>query len=220
MSWLALMPLRGGSKSIPGKNLRELAGRPLFAWSLEQALRSAAFDRVVVASDAPSIRARVSAEFGAEIEVVDRSAANATDEASSEAIMLEVAEGRCFDVMALVQGTSPLTLARHFAEARDAFERHGWDSLLSVVTSHRFYWTRDARPLNYDPRRRPRRQDWDGTLIESGAFYFTRRALLLAERCRLGGRIGVYEMPASTLIEIDEPADLAQAEAALAARRG
>ena len=218
MRWLALMPLRGGSKSIPGKNLRHIAGRPLFAWSLEQVLRSKAFERVVVATDADSISAAVKELFGSAVEVIGRSAATATDEASTESVMLEVQRKLPFDVVGLVQATSPLTRARHFVEARERFEHHNWDSLLTAVASRRFYWSCDGRPLNYDPQARPRRQDFAGSLIENGAFYYTRAAILERFRNRLGGKIGIYEMPADTLAEIDEPEDWHVVEQALMAR--
>ena len=68
MRWVALLPLRGGSKSIPGKNLRAIAGRPLYTWSLEAALDSGCFDTIYVASDDAAIRADAEARYGARIE--------------------------------------------------------------------------------------------------------------------------------------------------------
>jgi CMP-N-acetylneuraminic acid synthetase len=216
--WVALMPLRGGSKSIPRKNLLDVAGRPLFAWSLQAAVDSRVFDEVVVASDDAAIRAAVSAAFGAAVTVLDRSPENASDTASSESVMLEVLAQRPCDVLALVQATSPLTTAADFVAARGRFERDGLDSLLTAVRWKRFVWSDDARPLNYDPQARPRRQDFAGALVENGAFYFTRSNLLAAGGSRLGGRIGIHEMAAETLTEIDEPADLVEVARLLAAR--
>ena len=83
MRWVALLPLRGGSKSIPGKNLRPMAGRPLYAWSLEAALDSNCFDAIYVASDSAAIRDDARARYGSRIEVVDRAPENATDTASA-----------------------------------------------------------------------------------------------------------------------------------------
>ncbi|MGE0487163.1 MAG: hypothetical protein AB7Q81_23625 [Gammaproteobacteria bacterium] len=220
MRWVALMPLRGGSKSIPRKNLLEVGGRPLFAWSLEAAVTAQVFDEVVVASDDAEIRAAVTAAFGAAVTVLDRRAENASDTASSEAVMCEVLAQRPCDVLALVQATSPLTTAADFVAARARFERDELDSLLTAVRWKRFVWSDDARPLNYDPAARPRRQDFAGALVENGAFYLTRSTLLECGGSRLGGRIGIHEMGADTLVEIDEPADLAEVARLLAARRG
>ena len=217
--WVALMPLRGGSKSIPGKNLRDLAGRPLFAWALEQAVESGCFEQIFVATDSGAIRAAVSELFPGTVAFAERSPESATDEAPTETVMLEVQRQVPFDVLALVQATSPLTRAEDFREARRLFERGNYDSLVTVAGYRRFLWSRDGQPLNYDPRRRPRRQDFEGMLVENGAFYFTRAGVLTRWRCRLGERIAVYRMAPETLLEVDEPADWEQAEALLAQRR-
>lgn len=218
--WLALMPLRGGSRGIPDKNLRDMAGRPLFAWALEQAVASECFNEICVSSDSERIRDRVRGLFGTAVTVLERSAASATDQAATEQVMLEVADQRAFDVMALVQATSPLTRAEDFRAARRRFEDDGLDSLVTGVPSSRFVWSDAGEPLNYAPQARPRRQDMAPSLVENGAFYFTRRNILLTSGCRLGGRIGVHPMAVETLVEIDEPADWPLVEDHLVRRIG
>lgn len=218
MAWLALLPLRGGSKSIPGKNLKPIAGRPLYAWSLGAALESGCFDTVVVASDDAAIRADVAARFGARVMVVDRDPANASDTASSESVMLEVAARFDSEVFCLIQATSPLTRPEDFRVARARFDAEQLDSLLTGVAQKRFFWRHDGTPLNYDPARRPRRQDFAGTVMENGAFYFTRTALLHASGVRLGGRVGVHVMHDECAAELDEPADWPVIEALLRPR--
>lgn len=208
MRWVALLPLRGGSKSIPGKNLRPIAGRPLYGWSLGAALESDCFDTIYVASDSAEIRDDVRRRFGSRVEVLDRDPLNASDTASSESVMLEVvARTPTSDVFCLIQATSPLTRADDFRAARERFERDGLDSLLTGVEAKRFFWTPDGEPLNYDPASRPRRQDFAGSVMENGAFYFTRSALLVRTGSRLGGRIGVHRMHDECAAELDEPAD-------------
>jgi len=64
-----------------------------------------------------------------------------------------------------------------------------------------------ARAVNYDPAKRPRRQDWDGELIENGAFYFTTKEVMEREECRLGGRVALHEMEEHTFAELDSPTD-------------
>ncbi|MCC6707213.1 MAG: N-acylneuraminate cytidylyltransferase [Gammaproteobacteria bacterium] len=218
MRWVALLPLRGGSKSIPGKNLRTIAGRPLYAWSLEAALDSGCFDAIYVMSDAEDIRADARARYGARIEVVDRDPANATDTASSESVMLELAANVDCDVLCLIQATSPLTRVEDFRAARARFESEGLDSLLTGVELKRFFWRHDGQALNYDPAHRPRRQDFAGTVMENGAFYFTRRRLLDETGVRLGGRTGVHVMHEECAAELDEPADWPVIEALLKPR--
>ncbi|MBK8960584.1 MAG: acylneuraminate cytidylyltransferase [Proteobacteria bacterium] len=218
MRWVALLPLRGGSKSIPGKNLRSIAGRPLYAWSLTAALESGCFDAIYVASDDADIRADARARFGARVEVVDRDPANASDTASSESVMLELAAQVECDVLCLIQATSPLTRSEDFRAARARFEAEQLDSLLTGVELKRFFWRHDGQALNYDPARRPRRQDFAGTVMENGAFYFTRRRLLDETHVRLGGRIGVHVMHEECAAELDEPADWPVVEALLRPR--
>jgi N-acylneuraminate cytidylyltransferase len=201
------MPLRANSKSIIEKNVRIMAGRPLFAWSLEQAIESGCFDEIYVATDSPKIRKSVSDEFSSAVVVLDRSAATCTDTASTESAMLEFQQQVPFDVLCLIQATSPLTRAEDFRSAKHKFLAENLDSLLTSVPSKRFFWTTAGVPINYDPIKRPRRQDFEGCLMENGAFYLTRARLLEESGSRLGGRIGIHEMAAEAAIEIDDETD-------------
>ncbi|MEJ8568198.1 N-acylneuraminate cytidylyltransferase [Elongatibacter sediminis] len=215
MRWVAYMPLRGGSKSIPGKNVRELSGRPLFAWALGEAVASDCFDAVWVGTDSDDIARAVNREFGEQVAVFRRGPDTCTDEASTESALLEFAAAEAFDVLCTIQATAPLTRADDFRAARAQFEAAAADSLVTATREKRFYWSPAGEPLNYDPVRRPRRQDFAGTLVENGAFYYTRRPVLEELQCRLGGTISVYEMAPETAIEIDEPADWTLIEAML-----
>lgn len=205
--WVALVPLRAGSKSIPMKNLRPIAGRPLFSWVVAEAIRSAAFEEVWIATDSPEIAGEAERLFGSQINVFERSPESSTDTAPTEAVMGEFQAAVAFDVLGLIQATSPLTDAAHLAEAKQQFLAHDYESLVTVVRSKEFLWNEDGRPVNYEPAHRPRRQDHPGHLVENGAFYFTRSDVLRDRRCRLGGRIGLFEMPASCRWELDEPED-------------
>jgi N-acylneuraminate cytidylyltransferase len=214
---VALVPLRGGSKSIPDKNIRLIAGKPLCAWVLEAACRSKVFAEVVVSTDAPKIAAVVQ-RLDLPVKILNRPAALATDEASTEAVMLHAAQLLDFDVLATIQATSPLVQAEDFRRAWDIFKTSGYDSLLTAVRTKRFFWQDDGTALNYNPRQRPRRQDFPGSLMENGAFYLTSRRLLEQTSCRLGGRIGLYEMALESAVEIDEPEDWSLVERALISR--
>ena len=204
---VAMIPLRGGSKSIPDKNVRVMAGRPLCAWVLQSAVDAAQIDRVYVSTDSDRIKATVqSLSLG--IEIVDRPPEFATDEASTESVMLHVSECvQPFDRLVTIQATSPLLEHWQLDEALEKFDAGRYDSMLSVVRSKRFFWREDGTPLNYDPLHRPRRQDFAGALMENGAFYVTTRTLLASSKCRLGGRVGVYEMPEDSATEVDDPRD-------------
>lgn len=214
---VALVPLRGGSKSIPDKNIRLLAGRPLCAWVLQAAVESQHIDKVYVSTDSPKIR-EVVQQLRLGIEIIDRPTAIATDETSTEAVMLHFMQAIPFERLVTIQATSPLLEAKHLDHALQAFTLGRYDSMLSAVRTKRFFWRDDATPLNYDPQHRPRRQDFLGTLMENGAFYITTRQILENFACRLGGSIGIHEMPDDTAVELDEPADWNIVAAQLTAR--
>jgi CMP-N-acetylneuraminic acid synthetase len=211
MRTVALIPARGGSKSIPGKNIKLLGSKPLIHWTLEAAARCDAINEVYVSSDSAEIRACALALEHPKVRVVERAPELATDTASTEAVMLDFAASVSFDRLVLIQATSPLTTSRDLADALEHFESVGADSLLTVTREHRFRWQKadDAfvAPVNYDPARRPRRQDWDGEVVENGAFYICGRQGLLASKSRLHGRVACWQMSAKTAVEIDTPDD-------------
>lgn len=208
---IALVPMRGGSKSIKNKNIKYIAGRPLCAWALKAAVESAIFDEIIVSTDSDLI-AEVVESLGLGITVMMRPATLAQDTTSTEAVMLHIAEQVEFDVMTLIQVTMPLVTDKDFINAYQKFNDEVLDSLLTGAQVKNFYWTHDGNPINYDPLKRPRRQDFDGVLMENGSFYMTRKELLLKEKCRLGGKIGIYTMPCYTAVDIDEEDDWLIAE--------
>ena len=204
---VALVPLRGGSKAIPGKNIKIIGERPLCAWVLDAAVNAARIAQVCVSTDDQEIK-EVVTRLDLGIRIIDRPAELATDEASTESVMLHFLEHSTeFDRLVTIQATSPLLEGWQLDEALERYETEQYDSMLSVVRTKAFFWNEDGTPVNYDPMHRPRRQDCAGTLMENGAFYITNRALLARSRCRLGGRVGLYEMPPDTAIEIDDPTD-------------
>jgi N-acylneuraminate cytidylyltransferase len=214
---VALVPLRGGSKSIPRKNVKPIAGRPLCAWAISAALSTPGIDEVWVSTEDAAI-AEAARAADERVRVLDRPAALARDESSTESVMLHFAKEVEFDWLVTLQATSPLTTAEDLGRALDRVARERLDSLLTGVRLKRFLWSDEGKPLNYEPRRRPRRQEFDGTRMENGAFYVTSRKVLTREKCRLGGRVGFFEMDPATAVEIDEPADWAEVEAALLSR--
>jgi len=214
----ALVPLRGGSKSIPKKNIKHIAGKSLCAWVLEAAANCSSIKTVYVSTDSKEI-ADVIQGLGLEVQVIMRPAEFATDAASTESVMLHFMSEVDFDVLVTIQATSPLLEARDLDQALIQFHEHKLDSMLSAVRTKRFFWHDDGTAINYDPLHRPRRQEFRGTLMENGAFYITRREILERHQCRLGGKIGIYEMDESTALEIDEPDDWDRVEQLLLRRR-
>ena len=143
--------------------------------------------------------------------MIGRGQASASDTASTESAMLEFASTHQFENIVLIQATSPLLTANDLEEGFKLYEKEDTDSVLSVVRQKRFHWGEDekgfAYPINYDVFHRPRRQEFEGYLVENGAFYITSKERLQRYKNRLSGKIRAYEMEASTYFEIDEPSD-------------
>lgn len=218
MRTVAFIPVRGGSKSIPLKNIKPIAGKPLVYWTVRAACECASIDRVYVATDSDRIKKAVESfqqsEEAALFEkavVIGRSAESASDTASTESAMLEFAHAVDFDTIVLIQATSPLLKGADLDRGFAAYAEEGTDSVLSVVRQKRFHWTTAengfAHPTNYDVFHRPRRQEFDGYLVENGAFYITSRERLLSTKNRVSGNIKAVEMDEDTFFEIDEPSD-------------
>lgn len=221
---LVVIPARGGSKSIPRKNVLSLGGLPLIAHTILAARGAACVARVVVTTDDPEI-AEVAFRFGAE--VVDRPAEIAGDTATSECAILHALEivgqdDTLADCVVFLQCTSPLTTADHVEALAAAVMDGGADSALTVRSSHTFLWSQgadgSATGLNHDPSFRARRQDLAPEYAETGAGYAFTRSGFENHRHRFFGRIALVETPEVPPLEIDEVGDLAPLAALLATR--
>jgi CMP-N,N'-diacetyllegionaminic acid synthase len=216
---VAIIPARGGSKGVPRKNLRPLAGKPLIVHSIEHARGASQVGAVFVSTDDAEI-AEVSRRAGAQ--VVRRPAEISGDQASSESALQHAlaeigAQGTAPSLVVFLQCTSPLRSSADIDAAIGKLRQAGADSLVSVAPSHRFLWEeRDgaARPLNYDFTRRPRRQDWS-QFVENGSIYVFKPWVLKDLGCRLGGKVALHVMHPDSTWEIDTEADFAVTEALL-----
>jgi N-acylneuraminate cytidylyltransferase len=221
-----LIPARGGSKGLPRKNVRWLAGKPLIAHVLDEALRARLVTRVVVSTDDAEI-AGIARQRGAEI--IDRPPEISGDAASSESAVLhalevlERREGYRPDLTMMVQCTSPLTLAEDMDGAIETLLEKGADSCLTASRFHHFLWRQaeggDASGINHDMRRRLRRQDMEPQFLENGALYLMRTDGFRSSRHRFFGRTVLHVMPSDRHLEIDDLAEFEVAEMQLR-RRG
>ena len=210
MTNIAFIPVRGGSKSIPLKNIKILKGMPLVYWTAKAANDASCINQVVIATDNEEIRSVVKSFNLPKVVLYDRDAENANDTASTESVMLEYINKSNLndeDNFFLIQATSPLLKSKHIEEMFVKLKSDNADSALSCVRSKRFYWSEDGKPLNYDYQARPRRQDFSGFMMENGACYINSVKNIKTNKNRLSGKISVYEMPEYTAVEIDEPDD-------------
>ena len=211
MSVIAFIPARGGSKSIPKKNIKSFCGKPLIFWNLQE-LQKSVVKEIIVATDNEEIKDIVNSFNFSKVKVYNRNSKNSEDTSSTESVMLEyISQSNLSDAdtFMLVQATSPFTQASDFNEALSLFK--DYDSVLSCCESKRFSW-KDGKALNYDIYNRPRRQDFKGTMIENGAFYISSVSAIKETKNRISGAIGIYQMPEYTYTEIDEHEDWIVAE--------
>ena len=213
MKTIAFIPARGGSKSIPFKNIKSFCGKPLIYWTIKAAVETNKVDQVVIATDSLEIEETVKSFSFDKVKVYRRDKKNAEDTSSTENVILEYLSKSNLsnkDCFILIQATSPLLIKNDIEKGLNIFNEN--DSVLSCVKSKRFLWSDKGKPLNYDYKNRPRRQDFAGFLMENGAFYISSIHDILKSENRISGKIGVSEMPEYTAVEIDEEEDWIIAE--------
>ena len=210
---IAFIPARGGSKSIPLKNIKEINGKPLIYWTSKAAEDAKCVDKIIIATENEKIKETV-LNFGfKKLEVYDRDPENARDESSTESVMTEYIKKLDLnpeDNLFLTQATSPLLKSEYIDEMYEEYIKSGSDSIFSGVREKQFHWIetpQGVNPINYDYRNRPRRQEFRGIIAENGACYINKVKNILRDNCRLSGKITVYEMPPQTGFEIDEESD-------------
>ncbi len=203
MSFTALIPMRGGSKSIPNKNIKNFGGKPLCYWVIKAALNSKFITDVYISSDSDKIL-EISKSISKKVKIIKRLDKLAQDHSSTEDVMIDFSSNIDFENLITIQATSPFTSGNNIDEAIKIYKKDKLDSLFTAVRSKRFFWSDNIKPINYNPKKRAMRQNFRGTLMENGAFYITKKNILIKEKCRLGGKIGVYEMSDMHALELDE----------------
>lgn len=212
---VAIIPARGGSKGIPRKNLVDVCGKPLIAWSILQAKNARHIDSVWVTSDDDEILA-VAESFGAR--PIRRPAEISGDQATSESAWLHAldvieAQGVAIGLVVAMQATSPIRESLDLDGGLEMLREQGFDSLLSVAEVEDFFTWRiaengGAESVNYDYRNRKRRQQIEKRYLENGSFYVFRPEQLRRENNRLGGLIGLFVMGRHKMFQIDNPEDI------------
>jgi N-acylneuraminate cytidylyltransferase len=211
---VAVIAARGGSKGIPNKNLLDLCGKPLIAWTVVQAAAARGVDVVAVSSDSDSI---LSAAEAAGAVGVRRPDEISGDLASSESAWLHALESLDgwlgpFERIVALQATSPIREASDIERALEAFDREELDSLFSVCEVEDYFNWRigesGPEPINYDYHNRRMRQQIEKRYLENGSFYVFVPSLLREKQNRLGGRIGMHLMDRHKMFQIDRLEDV------------
>lgn len=223
---LAVIPARGGSKGIPGKNLVQAGGKPLLQWTVDAAKKSALIDRIILSSDDPAIQSAAKS-MGCEVPFT-RPSALATDEAGSAEVLVHALE-QCpgFGVVVLLQPTSPFRIAEDIDAALRLFEKSGAPSVVSITSAAKhpawmYFRESDGRlePVWKDKKNAARRQDLPPAFQLNGAVYVVDSARFLADKRFLHpGSLG-YEMPPERSLDIDSPSDLRYMKAYIEEQHG
>jgi CMP-N,N'-diacetyllegionaminic acid synthase len=225
---LGVIPARGGSKSIPRKNAKVIAGKPLLAWTVESALRSKTLNQVIVSTDDEEI-AGIGRKWGARVPFI-RPFELAQDDTPTLPVIqhavswLESTEGYIPEIVLLLQPTSPLRRTEHIDQAVELLLQTGADSVVSVCLSEQSpYWMKRLEGdrvfpfLNKAPEY-TRRQDLPRVYRLNGALYATRYDVLMRQRRILGEDTRAIVMDAESSIDIDSQLDFKIAEMLLAER--
>jgi CMP-N-acetylneuraminic acid synthetase len=226
MRVLGLINARGGSKSVPRKNIKPLLGKPLIVYSIEVGLAAKRIDRLVVSTDDGEI-AGIARAAGADVPFL-RPAELATDtalqiDAIRHAIASLEAEGDRFDAVAILQPTCPLRLPEDIDGALDMMERTQADTVITVCEVQGYHpltmYTSDAAgrlsPLFEANRAGVLRQEFPTVLWRNGAIYGIRRDVVMQQGTLYGDRTVGFAMPAERSANIDEPIDWIITEALL-----
>jgi len=198
---LGITPARGGSKGIPGKNIKEISGKPLIAWTIEAAKESQMIDRYVVSTEDEEI-AEISREYGAD--VIERPPELATDETITLSVLQYVIEKIPCDSVVLLQATSPIRRGGLIDECIRDFIDNEYDSLATGFT---------CKYIEYG-KNNSRRQDIEGFFYDDGNIYVI-RADLIERGESFGKKVGRKVISRWENIEIDDEFDFWLAEQAL-----
>ncbi len=215
MNVVCIIPARGGSKGIPKKNIKMFCGKPLIAWTIENALHTKGISSVWVSSDDQEILS-IAAKYGAKQIVRPENLSG--DTATSESAWLHAIEeiektGERIDIVVAPQLTSPLRESKDFENGLQLFLSENLDSMFTGAKLEGFFtWEKDSnnqlKSINYDYQNRKRRQEI-GVIryVENGSFYIFKPEIIKQYNNRLGGKIGVYPMDFWKTFELDSPED-------------
>ncbi len=218
---LAIIPARGGSKRLPGKNIKLLNGKPLIAHSIEFAINSGVIDKLIVSTDSEDIAA-VAKQYGAE--VMMRPAELASDTAKTAPVLLHVADelekqGYIPDIVILLQATCPVRVSDLAQKALKILDENlEYDSIFTAYQKSytMALWTKNSQNTAhalYDYHLRPRWQDVevnDKLLAEDGGFYAIRYDAFRKNKDFIGANPYIYEV--GKTVDIDTEKDFEKAE--------
>ncbi len=207
MSLAGLVPMKGHSERVPRKNLRLIAGRPLFHWITETLLSAKGVDQVVVDTDSDEIEDAVHSAFP-QVTIHRRPERLHGDFVPMHDVVAEVARALDNDHLLQTHSTNPLLRSETVDAAISAYlEPGGHDSLMSVTALHTRFFFEGGQPVNHDPAVLLRTQDLPPILEENSCLYIAPRLQIVETGRRVGSRPRLFRMPREQAVDIDEELD-------------
>lgn len=224
MKILGIIPARGGSKGVPGKNIKLLGGKPLLQYTSDIALKSNLLDKLVVSSDDDAI-IEVAESLGLSAPF-KRPSDLATDKSPTLPVIKHALSyfkniGEEFDAVCLLQITSPLRTIEALNKGLNKFKENGCDSLVSVrEVPHEYnpHWTFISNDINQleiatgEKEIITRRQDLPKAYHRDGSIYITKTSVIMEKNSLYGDSIAYVETNEKTFVNIDTPEDWVKAE--------
>ena len=214
---VALLPMKAHSSRVPGKNFRELSGKPLFRWILDTLLAVDEISKVVINTDARSILNDNGLEESDRIVIRDRKQELCGDEVSMNLVLEDDVNAVPADVYLMTHTTNPLlsvdTIRNALAKFKKHFEANENDSLFTVNKIQTRFYREDCSPVNHDPDNLIPTQELEPWYEENSNLYIFTRDSFLQTNARIGKKPLMYEVPKMESVDIDEQDDWDMAEA-------
>ena len=207
MKIISVILARGGSKGIPNKNIIDINGKPLIAYTILASIKSKV-QQTWVSTDSDKIK-KTANSYGAL--TLDRPKEISGDFSQSEEALIHFSHNIDFDILVFIQPTSPLIKSKDLNNGIEMITNSNTplDSVFSVYKEHWVpRWDLNIKPSNWDINNRPMRQEVNDKYVENGAFYITTRESLLKSNLRYSGKLGIVEMPISRSFQIDSTDDI------------
>ena len=213
---LSIIPCRAGSVGLPGKNFKDFYGRPLFFWSLDASIKSKYVDLTAVSTNDQNVQGRMygymHSNIKSNLKCMWRPEELCSGTSKSEETLIHVSKElkNQYDIIIMLQATSPIRTNNLLDKCIEEFIEEKSDSLLTVGKDNPFIWKIiNGKPVaSYDYKNRPMRQEISEWIYkDDGNIYIVKKDILLKEKCRIGGKISLFESDSFQTLQIDTNKD-------------
>lgn len=208
MNICALVPMRHHSQRVPGKNYRDLAGKPLYQHIIETLLAVPEINEIVVDTDSEPVMNGLRENFP-QVKIIDRPEHLRADDMPMNEILIHDTEQFPADLYLQTHSTNPLLKAETVSDAIQAFNNNypNLDSLFSVTRWQTRFYDRDGNAVNHNPKELIQTQDLPPMYEENSCMYIFTRENLIAKRHRISDNPLMFEIPRLEAVDIDEESD-------------